>query len=390
MLNYKRQLLLPMLFACLILGLALFALFLSSFHLMKINALDNNIDAVRYQIIELESDISKTEAAQRGYLLTNNLSFSESFNSAKEEVNDDINAILYSLEGFPEVKPSVYVVKKLVTENFSKLEVAIHFQQNYGAYSPHLNSAKMGLNATRDIQNKLDAINRILYQKKTGLHEQIHTALKQAVWFALAVLVIIVSLLYGGYRKAVQLFEAAVNSSNAAEMASHDAYHDMLTKLPNRRYFDAHLKRVSSVAKRGRQTFALLYLDLDGFKFINDQYGHDAGDIALCFAAERFKSALRESDLLARTGGDEFAVVIENYFSESELLGLANRMLRYIKQPFDADGNQCQLGVSIGIAQYPLDGQDMDTLMKEADEAMYKAKRDGKNRVELASEKRNH
>ncbi|MEZ0316093.1 MAG: diguanylate cyclase, partial [Methylophilaceae bacterium] len=220
--------------------------------------------------------------------------------------------------------------------------------------------------------------------EKTAIHLQTQRTLKQVVWGTVVLVVMIILLMVFGYRKIIHLFEIASDSKNAADEFSHDAFHDMLTQLPNRRYFETHLKRMVNLNKRNRQSFALFYLDLDGFKQINDQYGHDAGDEALIFAAGRFKAALRESDFLARLGGDEFAVIIEQYFSIKELNGLSGRILRYLNQSFIAAGHTCQLGVSIGISCYPANGKDMESLINAADSAMYKAKKAGKGRAVFA------
>jgi len=334
----------------------------------------------------LQGALIKAETGQRGYLLTNNNSFVETYQAGKGEIAASFSHLSSLLDEFPELRPPFLKVAQLSDIKLQTMEASIQIQSTAGAYAPHLNSVKIGVDVMKQIDQLLQQVDGKLLKEKTAIHQKTQRTLKQVVLGTVLLVCMIVVFMFLGYRKIISLFEIAEDSKSAAEEFSHDAFHDLLTQLPNRRYFETHLKRMISLNKRSHQSFALLYLDLDGFKEINDQYGHDAGDDALIFAAERFQAALRESDFLARLGGDEFAVIIDQYFSLKELNGLTSRILRYLQQPFSAAGNACQLGVSIGISCYPANGKDMETLIHAADGAMYKAKRTGKNRAVFATD----
>ena len=154
------------------------------------------------------------------------------------------------------------------------------------------------------------------------------------------------------------------------------AQYDTLTQLPNRLLFNDRLSHAISMAKRENRQFALLYFDLDRFKPVNDRYGHDAGDQLLQMVATRVSYLLRESDTIARIGGDEFVVLLPAIVSREDAVEVANRIIVALTSPYTLDGieEKISIGVSIGIALYPKDGADRDALIKSADAAMYKSK----------------
>lgn len=157
------------------------------------------------------------------------------------------------------------------------------------------------------------------------------------------------------------------------------AHHDAMTNLPNRRLLLDSLQHQIIQADQSGGMVALLYLDLDGFKPINDQLGHENGDRALRLVADRFKSCLRSTDVLARIGGDEFCVLIPAIHEPEEAAGAAQKLLECLHAPLVIGDQPVQVGVSIGIAIYPQDGHDPWTLLRAADDAMYEVKALGKN-----------
>ncbi len=162
----------------------------------------------------------------------------------------------------------------------------------------------------------------------------------------------------------------------AEERIQHVAHHDSLTELPNRLLFNDRLGQAISLAKRDSSQFALLYLDLDRFKLVNDSLGHSAGDELLKSAADRLRQQVRESDTVARIGGDEFAVILHDIASREAVAGIADKIIDALTTPFNLESrNQTvDIGTSIGIAIYPADAQEIDALIKQADAAMYSAK----------------
>lgn len=162
------------------------------------------------------------------------------------------------------------------------------------------------------------------------------------------------------------------------ERLEHMVNHDELTNLPNRNELKGRMAQAFSRAKRQGNTFALMFIDLDNFKNINDNLGHDSGDLLLQQAADRLVLCVRGEDTVARIGGDEFNVLLEDV-TEASVARTAERILNQISKPYLINGQQVFTSASIGIATYPKDAEDMEALIKNADSAMYLAKENGKN-----------
>lgn len=158
------------------------------------------------------------------------------------------------------------------------------------------------------------------------------------------------------------------------------AYSDELTGLASRAYFYKHVEDVIKAAQRREERLALFYLDLDGFKDVNDSMGHDIGDLLLQTVAQRIQSVMRQSDFVARLSGDEFCILMDNVQNQYDAVDVANRCLEAINQPIELNMQLMRPRGSIGIAYYPDDGEDLQTLLKAADSAMYAAKAEGKHR----------
>ena len=161
------------------------------------------------------------------------------------------------------------------------------------------------------------------------------------------------------------------------------AIHDSLTELPNRVLFNDRLTLALANAARRKKEIAVLMLDLDRFKQINDTLGHSVGDRLLKSVAERLPGLLRKSDTIARLGGDEFMVLLPEISNPGSAGRVARRILRAFKQPFDLKDRKIPITASIGIASYPRDGEDVESLTKNADIAMYAAKEGGRNTYKL-------
>ncbi|MEP6607498.1 MAG: diguanylate cyclase [Burkholderiaceae bacterium] len=170
------------------------------------------------------------------------------------------------------------------------------------------------------------------------------------------------------------------------ELAWHQANHDELTGLPNRRLLGEHARRLLSVALRQRRLAAVLVLDLDGFKEINDLFGHAYGDGLLRRVAQRLSSVLRDYDVVARTGGDEFVVLLPEIDEPSVAAVVAEKLIAAASENVDVPGRTVRMHASVGVALFPADGQDFGTLLSAADNAMYAAKGAGKNGYHFAGE----
>jgi len=183
----------------------------------------------------------------------------------------------------------------------------------------------------------------------------------------------------GGTRQVLGTAKDITDRKQMEETIKHQAQHDLLTGLPNRMLFMDHLKQSLARAARSRQPVAILYLDLDNFKTVNDSLGHSAGDHLLREVALRIKSCLRESDIVSRIGGDEFTILLPTLTHEEDAGTIADKITEAFQSPFIINGRSLGTTFSIGISLYPTDGSDEQVLLQHADVAMYRAKESGRN-----------
>ncbi len=187
----------------------------------------------------------------------------------------------------------------------------------------------------------------------------------------------------GKPRQYVGLFSDITRSKEQQQSLELMAHYDVLTKLPNRALFADRFERSIAHSKRNKTLLAVCFLDLDDFKPINDNYGHEVGDQLLIEVAVRLKLALRDEDTVSRQGGDEFALLLSNFESIEQCKVLLNRIHRSLAQPYLIEGETHYISASSGTTIYPLDDADIDTLIRHADQAMYQAKLAGKNNYRL-------
>jgi diguanylate cyclase (GGDEF)-like protein/PAS domain S-box-containing protein len=187
----------------------------------------------------------------------------------------------------------------------------------------------------------------------------------------------------GGTRRIIANSRDITERKLAEERAEYQALHDTLTGLPNRSVFIDRLHQAVLLARRGGKQLAVFFLDLDHFKFINDTMGHSAGDLLLCQVAQRLHDTLRSSDTVARLGGDEFTILIPELSDGSQAERVAAKVLDSLADPVLVQGRELFVGASIGIAIYPNDGEDGETLLKNSDSAMYRAKDSGRNNYQF-------
>jgi len=171
----------------------------------------------------------------------------------------------------------------------------------------------------------------------------------------------------------------AIERKRTEERLTYLAQYDHLTGLVNRTLFRDRLLLALARSKRKQQPLALMLLDLDRFKAVNDTCGHDAGDQLLKTVADRFRSCVREVDTVARMGGDEFAMILEGVSGQQDIVIVAQRIIQAMSEPFFIGGQPLSVGVSIGITVYPQNDRTVDELLKQADAAMYRAKQQGGN-----------
>jgi diguanylate cyclase (GGDEF)-like protein len=184
------------------------------------------------------------------------------------------------------------------------------------------------------------------------------------------------------------VFHDITASWQISEKHRHLAFHDALTGLPNRTLLMERLERRIASSVREPQLIALLFIDLDGFKEVNDSLGHAVGDELLIAIARKLQALVRQSDTAARLGGDEFVIKLDNPANRDEVQHIAERVIAVINLPVEIQGYSVQMGGSIGIAMFPEHGNTAAALLECADAAMYEAKHAGKNRYRFTKELR--
>ena len=172
----------------------------------------------------------------------------------------------------------------------------------------------------------------------------------------------------------------------AEEQIEFHAYHDVLTNLPNRKLFTDRLTHSLSRARRSGKPLAVMFVDLDHFKSINDTLGHEAGDELLLEMARRLRANIRDDDTVARLGGDEFTVILAELRHPEDAVSVAEKLIQAIEQPLTIAGTSIEVSASIGIALFPEDGSDAESLLRNADSAMYRAKESGRNTYHLCTD----
>jgi len=378
--EYKKEVLWPLLSASAILIIAIAGLFYVAYGLVRDDARKVKIDALRYDLLQLENTIVDAETGQRGFLLTGNVTFLAPYEQAIIDNEVFTRKIKKKLSAFSELQSAFANIEKLSTLKFEIIRTSIQVQFNAGAYASHLTLTKdKGRVVMDELNNAFLNIDRTLEIERQTIEIQTKKSYKKILIGALLLLVVIIGMLIFIYHRTLSLFEAGVHARAIAIRTRYDADHDALTKLPNRRHFEYQLNDVVNKALIEKGWCALLYLDLDGFKIVNDTNGHNMGDQALVAVAARFERLLRKVDFIARLGGDEFAIIIQQFQGNSELSKLADRLIKSLRPAIIIDKTKMQLGVSIGIAVFPYNATTKETLLSAADEAMYIAKKAGKN-----------
>lgn len=385
-LDYKKQIFLPLLLAVIVLTASMVWLFLSAYHFIEIGKVKVKIDETRYEVSRLLNAVVDAETGERGYIITNNVSFLEPYENGVRDYSSLIIKLSDKTEDFPELRPTIQNVKTLVKLRFNLLENAVQTQLNSGSYASHLaGHSERGKLVMDQIRDELNQADGALNLKKKRIDSEIRNGLRNVIYCSIALILAISGILLFSYKRTVKLFDHAHHSRSIADEFLHQANHDSLTNIANRRGFEQHLKRIFALAQRDKRNFAVFYMDLDGFKNVNDQYGHDIGDEALIIIINRFTDVLRTSDYLARVGGDEFALIVEKYSDVYELSVLGNRIIKSLDNLINISGKKFKLGVSIGVATYPKNASDYEKLIAAADSAMYLAKANGKNKIVFAN-----
>lgn len=384
-LNYRRQIFIPLVTVSLILLVAMLWIFITAQQLIEMGKTKVRIEETRYKVTFLLNAMVEAETGQRGYQLTGNTQFLEPYERSLLTTGALVRDLTGRVKEFDYLKPHLLDLHALIAQKFTIIKRNIQTELMAGSFSPHLRpSDRDGKIVMDQIREKLQGADRDLAKEGNLLVEQLNGKERALSFGALLISFLIISILLFSYYRTGWLFENAQGNLKLAEQFGELAMHDALTRLPNRRNFDAQLAKALSIAQRKQTTFAVFYMDLDGFKSINDTLGHDVGDAALIAVSKRLNEVVRESELLARVGGDEFALIVEDFAKSDDLNLLAQRIIAALAKPvLTIKNKEIRLGISIGIACFPQHGKDAVSLISAADSAMYVSKGSGKNQFSL-------
>ena len=360
MLSYKKVIVFPLLIASLLLAASMMWIFFEMSQIIKLTIQKDNVDEQRYNIVVLRNALSNAENGQRGYLLTNNATFLETYDNEKVVIKNTLEKISKRNKQFPELVSNFSEAKDLISKKFNLMNKGIQVQLRTGSYASHLSLVKdHGKLLTTEIELELSIMSKLLYETRLRYEQEIKSKIKATLYGGVVFVLVIGSIFTHSYKRTLVLFEKVSEGEQELTSLSHLATHDALTGLNNRRGFEDYFMHTYVNTARRLSRCAVFYMDLDGFKAVNDTYGYKLGDKLLVKVTQLFSQAIREHDFIARLGGDEFVLVVDRYENRQELIQLADRLIAIIDQPLLSQYKHDRVGVSIGIATYPEDAKEV-------------------------------
>lgn len=329
-------------------------------------------------------DVISAESGQRAYLLTGRASYLDPYHQALGRHRQRLSALLASPGLTATERGDLEQVKAFLELKFDELAmtIALHQQGEFAA-ARNLVLTDHDRSYTQLLQALLEKITQEHVAERDAIAQELSVAARRTreltvVGMTLLLLFAVLALW--------QLKQVLGENARLVQQLEQEAAHCPLTGLYNRRSFDEQLRHEIALAQRSGHAVAVLFLDLDGFKQVNDQHGHDVGDRLLQELAQALNKTVRAADLVFRLAGDEFAILAtEQANDDHHLTVLAERLNRSVlelaRQP---QWHSVKLGVSIGIAVYPRDAESPESLLEAADQAMYRAKASGKGRTQFA------
>lgn len=335
---------------------------------------------VRDLLKEVRSAVSSSETGQRNYIITGKTDYLEHSLKLLKSTESQLSEILERIGNDSAEAGKTNQLQSLIGARAAQFEGALDYVQigNKAAVLQALTTGegKRTLESTDELFDQFGESQGVLFTRRTeDLQKSAHFSL---VTFYIATFcgLILLGLVY------YLVYRDIAERRQAEDRLRVVATHDPLTALPNRTLLHEHLSHALAKAQRYNRQLAVLFIDLDRFKNVNDTLGHEAGDLLLQIAAQRLSDCVRETDTMARQGGDEFVVLMDELFDLGPVAGVCQRILDAMAKPFIVHGQEVLLTASIGISVYPEDGR---TLLKNADIAMYRAKEKGKNNYQFYS-----
>jgi diguanylate cyclase len=342
-------------------------------------------EKISQRILQLRGiweQMQNAETGQRTFLFTGDDSYLATYSRALSEIESHlINARrLYTDD--PSVLSRLSTLETLRQRKIAELADGIRLHASVGQHAALvLIRSGVGRRYMNEMQAILNAELGAAHARHTTVNKQIADKIHFLRYLLAALSATGVTII--GY-VFIQLRRAFKVNAELTDLLNEQATHDVLTGLPNRRMLVQWLETTRAQAARAKTRIAVFFLDLDGFKPVNDRLGHETGDTVLQAAVARFQKTLRSGDILARVGGDEFVIVLTNNPLKSDLRVVAQRLIDGMNEPLIDELPANALGVSVGIAMYPEHGTETDTLLAAADEAMYRAKQAGRRQFQFA------
>ena len=339
-------------------------------------------DVARIQVRNVLMHLLNAETGQRGFLLTGDPAYLEPYQLGRSSVRDNLAQAEQS--GYHDAQFLANVRKlALITESkLDELERTVQLRKR-GDDSAALAIMREGFGKAKMIEAR-----QLIHQEVTRLRvvrdalmDDFNDRLLRAALILVLMLSTVVAMSVHAWRS---LTTAAQRNNELAKRLAMEASHDVLTGLPNRRFFDRWARRLVARSQRSGKPFTLLAIDLDRFKAVNDTHGHAAGDEVLKEVARRLQSVLRSGEFLARTGGDEFVVLMDGEFSRNEVTSVGRRLIDCLYPSLRRGLADNAVGASIGAACFPLNGADLEGVMQAADDALYASKHGGRGMLSFA------
>ncbi len=375
--SLERKILLGIAVPSGILLFLLFAAIYSEVRFLRSELRMENLEKEQLLVNRTLSDLKDAETGERGFLITGIPSYLEPYRVARKDLVDDLGGVSRLSGLVPGLAGELPHFDDLIREKLGELQVTLSLRENAGfSAAKEMVMNGFGKN-TMDLIRKLSV--RMGDQCQVAIGVARKTVLRRErrlIGFGMLTafsIIVLLSFLFNMIYRDIQ------EKKYLLDRLEDESTHDFLTRLHNRAFFTDCFRKALSLASRGNSRPAILMIDLDGFKQVNDRFGHQMGDAVLVEVSRLFARVTRESDILARLGGDEFVILVPVLEKAADLSVLAERILSVFSKPVLPDLGEVSLGASIGIAVFPDDGADPDALLNAADRALYLAKKEGRN-----------
>ena len=362
---------------------------LCGFFLQEVVRLQNSMadlrtnDVARIEVRNVLVDLLDAETGQRGFLLTGDEKYLEPYYRGRQHARQSLHRAEQTDLDDVRFRTDLVKLAILIENKFEELERTVLLKKRGDAANAlKVVTSGYGKEAMDEARALIQRQLSLLRGARDDIMSDVDTQYARSAIFLVLMLSAVVALTVHAWKS---LSKSARHNTDLARHLAREASHDALTELPNRRFFDRWAKQLLTKSKREGKPLTLMLIDLDGFKKVNDTHGHAIGDEVLKAAAARFQSTLREGEFLARLGGDEFGVLIEGAPTRSDLARLARRLIKSLSEQLHPQLTHNAVGASIGVACFPKNGTDVDSLTEAADKALYDSKDGGRGIVSFSS-----